>query len=93
MEPEKVRLANEGVSGETKGLFLSEEGTVQSKKQFFHEIVAHDMLWWKIRGFLSTISFLTILEPDFFPFQACENFADSLHDAILALPPPTAVCP
>ena len=84
MNPEKFRLANEGVTGESKGLFLSEDGSVSSQKKFFCEIIAHDMLWWKIRAFLSTISFLTILSPEFFPYQACENFCDALHDVILS---------
>ena len=42
------------------------------------------MLWWRIRAFLSTISYLTISSPDFFPFQAADNFCDSLHDMILS---------
>ena len=53
-------------------------------KKFFSEIVAHDMLWWKIRAFLTTICYLTIHTPEFFPLQACENFSDALHDVILA---------
>ena len=83
MDPEKFRLSNEGVTGETKGLFFTDQGTVMPKSKFHKAIVAHDMLWWKIRAFLSTISYLTILEPKFFPFQACEEFADALHDLIL----------
>ena len=44
MDPEKYRLANEGVTGESKGMFLGEDGTIQSRKKFFAEIIAHDML-------------------------------------------------
>ena len=84
MNPEKFRLANEGITGESRGLFLGEDGSVSSQKKFYTEVVAHDMLWWRIRAFLSTVSYLTILTPDFFPFQACENFCDALHDVILA---------
>ena len=84
MNPEKFRLANEGITGESKGLFLGEDGTVATHKKFFAEIVAHDMFWWKIRAFLSTICYLTVQTPDFFPFQACEIFSDALHDVILA---------
>lgn len=84
MDPEKFRLANEGITGESKGLFLGEDGSVSSKKKFYAEIVAHDMLWWRCRAFLSTVAYLTILKPDFFPYQACENFSDALHDVILA---------
>ena len=84
MDPQKYRLQNEGVTGESKGLFLSETGHVSSHKALFCEIVAHDMLWWKIRAFLSTICYLTVLRPDFFPYQSCENFIDALHDMILA---------
>jgi hypothetical protein len=87
MNPEKFRLQSEGVTGESKGLFLSEDGTVTSQKKFFCEIVAHDMLWWKARAYLYTVCYLTILRPDFFPLQACENFVDAIHDVILA---PTA---
>ena len=74
MNPEKFRLANEGLTGESKGLFLGEDGTVATHKKYYSEIVAHDMLWWKIRAFLTTICYLTIQTPDFFPFQACEIF-------------------
>ena len=87
MDPQKYRLQNEGVTGESKGLFLSEDGHVSSHKKFFCEIVAHDMLWWKIRAYLSTVCYLTVLKPDFFNLQSCENFIDALHDMILA---PTA---
>ena len=74
MDPQKFRLQNEGVTGESKGLFLSEDGHVTSHKNFFCEIVAHDMLWWKIRAFLSTVCYLTVLRPGFFDFQHCELF-------------------
>ena len=84
MDPENFRLVNEGVTGEAKGLFLREDGVTVPKKTFFNEIVAHDVLWWKIRAFCTTVSYVTILIPDFFPFQACENFVDTLHDLILA---------
>ena len=84
MDPEKFRLANEGVTGESKGMFLSEDGKVHAKKEFYSEIIAHDMLWWKVRAYLSTVCYLMIMVPDFFPLQACENFADALHDVILA---------
>ena len=87
MNPEQFRLQNEGVTGESKGLFLSEDGHVSSHKKFFCEIVAHDMLWWKVRAFLGTICYLTVLRPGFFDFQHCENLCDALHDVILA---PTA---
>ena len=84
MDPEKFRLVNEGVSGESKGLFLREDGTTIPKKTFYTEIVAHDLFWWKVRAWLSTVCYLTILEPDFFPLQACEDFCDLLHDIILS---------
>ena len=84
MDPEKFKLANEGITGESKGLFLGEDGSVSAKKQFYVEVVAHDMLWWRCRAFLSTVAYLTILKPGFFPYQACENFCDALHDVILA---------
>ena len=51
MDPQRFRLQNEGVTGESKGLFLSEDGHVSSHKKFFCEIVAHDMLWWKSERF------------------------------------------
>ena len=84
INPGKFRLANEGITGESKGMFLSEDGKVSSKKEFFTEIIAHDMLWWKVRAYLSTVAYLMILTPKFFPYQACENFVDALHDVILA---------
>ena len=43
IDPQKYRLQNEGVTGESKGFFLSEDGHVSSQKKFFCEIVAHDM--------------------------------------------------
>ena len=84
MDPQKFRLQNEGVTGESKGLFLSEDGHVSKHQIFFCEIVAHDMLWWKIRAFLTTVCYLTVLRPGFFDFQNCEKFCDALHDVILA---------
>ena len=84
MDPQKFRLQNEGVTGESKGLLLSKDGHVSARKKFFCEIVAHDMLWWKIRAFLSTVCYLTVLRPGFFDFQHCENVVDAIHDVILA---------
>ena len=84
MDPQKFRLQNEGVTGESKGLLLSEDGHVSIHKIFFCEIVAHDMLWWKIRAFLSTVCYLTVLRPGFFDSQNCENVVDALHDVIWA---------
>ena len=68
-DSEKSPLVNEGVSGESKGFFLREDGTMAPKKSYYSEIVAHDLLWWKIRAWLSTVCYLTILEPDFFLFR------------------------
>ena len=84
MDPEKFRLANEGVAGESKGLFLDDQGKIVPKTSFHAEINSHDALWWKIRAFLSTVAYLTIMEPEFFPFQVAENFSDALHDMILS---------
>ena len=70
MEPEKFRLANDGVTGESKGVFLSEDGTVSAKKEFYSEIIAHDMFWWKVRAYKSTVCYLMIMVPDSFPLQA-----------------------
>ena len=84
MDPEKMRLTAEGITGESKGLFLSESGTVTAKKSYYAEIVAHDQLWWRIRAFLSTMSYVCILIDGFFTYQHCENFSDALHDVILA---------
>ena len=55
MDPEKFRLASEGITGESRGLFLAENGSVAPRKEFYAEILSHDMLWWKIRAFLSTM--------------------------------------
>ena len=63
MDPQKYRFQNKGVTGESKGLFLSEGGHVSSQKKFFCDIVAHGMLWWKIRALLSTVCCLIILRP------------------------------
>ena len=84
MDPEKFKLLSEGISGESKGLLLLETGGVVARKSYYSEIIAHDQLWWRIRAFLSTISYLTVLIEQFFPFQVCENFCDSLHDVIMA---------
>ena len=84
MDPEKFCLSNEGVTGESKDLFLAESGAVVPKIKFHRQIIAHDVLWWKIMAFLNIISYLTVLEPGFFSFQACEEFSDTLHDLILA---------
>ena len=84
MDPEKFRITTEGISGESKGFFLKDDGTLKPMKTHYGEIVAHDMFWWKCRAYLSTVSYVTISEPNFFGYQACENFADLLHDVILA---------
>ena len=84
MDPEKMRLTSEGISGESKGLFLSEAGTVTAKKSYYSEIVAHDQLWWRIRAFLSTVAYVAILIDGFFSYQHCINFCDALHDVIMS---------
>ena len=66
MDPEKFRLANESVSGESKGLFLTDDGKVNRKSEYFNEIFSHDTFWWKTRAFLSTVAYLTVMEPDLF---------------------------
>ena len=55
-----------------------------SHKKFFCEIVAHEMLRWRIRAYLSTVCYLTVLKPDLFDYQSCENFIGALHDIIFA---------
>ena len=51
MDPEKFKLSNEGITGESKGLFLGEDGSVSIKKQFYVEVVAHVFLV-ALSGFL-----------------------------------------
>ena len=65
-------------------MFIGDDGAVTARKEFHQEIIAHDMLWWKVRAYLSTVCYLMVMVPDFFPLQACENFSDALHDVILA---------
>ena len=84
MDPEKFRLTTEGISGESKGMVIGESGTVSVKKEYWSEIGSADQFWWKIRAYLSTVCYLTILNPDFFPFQTCELFTDAIHDLLLA---------
>ena len=69
MYNEQYRLSNEGLPGESKGLFLGEDGTV-CKQKSYADIVAYDMLVWKIKAFLSTIDSLTITQLDLLPYQA-----------------------
>ena len=84
MDPEKFRIQTEGITGESKGMFISEDGKVAAKKEYWSEIVSADQFWWKIRAYLCTVAYLTILNPDFFPYQAAEGLIDTIHDIILA---------
>ena len=65
-------------------MLISENGGVPEVRKYYQEIVQHELFWWKARAYLSTVSYLTILQQDLLPYQACENFSDALHDVILA---------
>ena len=83
MDPEKFKLTNEGAAGESRGLLLTEDGRTIPKKSYYMEIHSHENFWWKIRAFMSTVCYLTILDPKFFPYQNCENFIDNLRDVLM----------
>ena len=42
-------------------------------------VSAHDELWTRIRADFTTMSFVTIQTPDFFPYEVCESFVDKIR--------------